>query len=203
MSIAFELQIDERSDLGKGAIRRIRREQDLVPAVIYGGKGKPRSVTVQHKDLRKLLENEASFSRVLALKDQDGGEEQVILQALQRHPARDLVLHADFLRVAQTSPISVPIPLHFVNVENCIGVRQGGGTVTRKASRVRIRCLSAKLPEYIEVDMAHVDVRQSVRLSDLHLPDGVEIPQLRKGSAYNIQVAAVNPPRGGTLAVDE
>lgn len=205
MSAKLALQVAERTERGKGATRRLRRERDLVPAVIYGAGAETRSVSILQKDFRKLLEDETSWSRLLTLKSGDGGEERVILQDLQRHPARGLVLHADFLRVTETTPISVRVPLHFINAETCIGVRQEGGNISRKVSRVRIRCLPAALPEYIEVDLAEVHVKQSVRLSDLTLPEGVEIPQLKKSGSHNLQVAAVNPPRGagGKFAEDE
>lgn len=204
MSTTFELQIAERADRGKAATRRLRRQQNLVPAVIYGAGQEVSAIALMQKDLRKALEQEAFYSHLLTLKYADGREEKVILRDLQRHPARDQVLHADFLRVSDSTPISVGVPLHFINTENCIGVRQGGGNLARKASRVRIRCLPSKLPEYIEVDMTDIAVKQSVWLSDLKLPEGVEIPQLRKGRSYDLQVAAVNPPRGGgALSADE
>lgn len=195
----FELNVAQRMDLGKGSTRRLRRLEGRVPAVVYGGSGKdPESVALSANELRKALENEAFYSHVLTLKHESGNAETVILKDLQRHPARGDVMHADFLRVDPETPVLVGVPLHFINRESCIGVRQEGGSITIKVKRVTVRCLPERLPEYIEVDMADVHVKQSVRLSGLALPDGIEIPQLRRGRAYDTQVAAVNAARGGS-----
>ena len=155
MSDAFELEATSRADVGKGASRRLRRLEKKIPAIVYGGGKDPSSITLGHDDLWHHLENEAFFSHIITLKI-DGTAEDVLLKDLQRHPAKDLLMHADFLRVDKNQPIVVNVPLHFTNEEACIGVKVQGGRISHFANDIEIRCLPKDLPEYIEVDMLEV-----------------------------------------------
>jgi large subunit ribosomal protein L25 len=188
----FALNAEARSDLGKGASRRLRRNANLVPAVIYGGEKAPQSVSLLAKDLAKLLENEAAFSHVIAL-NVSGATETVLIKALQRHPAKGFVLHADFQRVVAGQKLTAHIPLHFINEATSVGVKQGGGEVSHTISEVEVSCLPKDLPEFIEVDLAKVEVGQTVHLSDLTLPKGVELVALAHGN--DLAVANIHASR--------
>ena len=183
---------EARSDLGKGASRRLRRNVAMVPAVIYGGDKAPESISLLAKDFAKLLENEAAYSHVLTL-NVAGSNESVLIKALQRHPAKGFVLHADFVRVVAGQKLTALIPLHFLNQETSVGVKQQGGEVSHVLSEVEVSCLPKDLPEFIEVDMAAVEVGQIVHLADLKLPKGVELVALAHGN--DLAVANIHASR--------
>lgn len=192
MTVEFALNAEARSDLGKGASRRLRRIASLVPAVIYGGEKAPQSISLLAKDLAKLLENEAAFSHVLTL-NVAGTAETVLIKALQRHPAKGFVLHADFVRVVAGQKLSAHVPLHFINQESSVGVKQQGGEVSHTIVEVEVSCQPQDLPEFIEVDLAQVEVGQIVHLSDLNLPKGVELVALAHGN--DLAVANIHASR--------
>ena len=194
----FALNAEVRSDLGKGASRRLRRNVSMVPAVIYGGDKAPQSISLLAKDLAKLLENEAAFSHVLSL-DVAGTKENVLIKALQRHPAKGFVLHADFQRVVAGQKLTAHVPLHFINEATAVGVKQQGGEISHTISEVEVSCLPKDLPEFIEVDMAAVEVGQTVHMSDLKLPKGVELVALAHGNdlaVSNIHASRVKDEEG-------
>ena len=196
--INFALNAEVRSDLGKGASRRLRRNESLVPAVIYGGEKPAQSISLLAKDLAKLLENEAAFSHVLSL-DVAGTKENVLIKALQRHPAKGFVLHADFQRVVAGQKLTAHVPLHFINEATAVGVKQQGGEISHTISEVEVSCLPKDLPEFIEVDMAAVEVGQTVHMSDLKLPKGVELVALAHGNdlaVSNIHASRVKDEEG-------
>ena len=188
----FALNAEARSDLGKGASRRLRRNANLVPAVVYGGEKAPQSVSLLAKDLAKLLENEAAFSHVIAL-NVSGATETVLIKALQRHPAKGFVLHADFQRVVAGQKLTAHVPLHFINEATSVGVKQGGGEVSHTIAEVEVSCLPKDLPEFIEVDLAKVEVGQTIHLSDLKAPKGVELVALAHGN--DLAVANIHASR--------
>jgi len=119
------------------------------------------------------------------------------LKALQRHPAKPQLLHADFLRVDATHSITMRVPLHFTNAEKCVGVRLGGGTVSHAISELEIRCLPSNLPEAIEVDLTDLNLGEIIHISELTLPAGVESVQLSHGADHDLPVVSVLAPRGG------
>ena len=188
----FALNAEVRSDLGKGASRRLRRNESLVPAVIYGGEKPAQSISLLAKDLAKLLENEAAFSHVLTL-NVAGANESVVIKALQRHPAKGFVLHADFVRVVAGQKLNAHVPLHFINEASSVGVKQQGGEVSHTITEVEVSCQPQDLPEFIEVDLAKVEVGQIVHLSDLTLPKGVELVALAHGN--DLAVANIHASR--------
>ena len=192
MTVEFALNAEVRSDLGKGASRRLRRNVAMVPAVIYGGEKAPQSISLLAKDFAKLLENEAAFSHVLTL-NVAGSNESVLIKALQRHPAKGYVLHADFVRVVAGQKLSAHVPLHFINQETSVGVKQQGGEVSHTLAEVEVSCLPKDLPEFIEVDMAKVELGQIVHLADLKLPKGVELVALAHGN--DLAVANIHASR--------
>ena len=188
----FTLNAEARSDLGKGASRRLRRLASQVPAVIYGGDKAPVSISLLAKEVAKLLENEAAYSHVIAL-TVDGAVETVVIKALQRHPAKGHVLHADFVRVVAGQKLTAHVPLHFLNQETSVGVKQQGGEVSHSAVEVEVSCLPKDLPEFINVDMAKVEVGQIVHMSDLTLPAGVELVALAHGK--DLPIANIHASR--------
>ncbi len=188
------LHAKARDNAGKGASRRLRRLANEVPAIVYGGKKNPQNISLVHDDLAHALENEAFFSQIISL-NVDGKTEDVILKDLQRHPAKPLILHADFFRVSKKQAINVKVPLHFMNEENCIGVKQGHGSIAHNISELEITCLPGDLPEYLEVDMAGVDIGDVVHISDIKLPQGVTSVALSQGEEHDLPVATVNAPR--------
>ena len=197
MSDQFELQAEVREDMGKGASRRLRRLADQVPAIIYGGKKDPQPLTLIRKDLEKALENEAFYSHVLSIVV-GKTKEKAILKDLQRHPAKDSVMHADFLRVDDKVAIKVHVPIHFMNEEESIGVKTEGGIVQHQNTDIEILCLPGLIPEYIEVDMLEVETGQIVHLSDVTLPEGVTSVALALGEDHDLAIASINAPRGSS-----
>jgi len=192
MTAEFTLNAEARSDLGKGASRRLRRLANQVPAVIYGGEKAPQSISLLAKEVAKLLENDAAYSHVIAL-TVDGAVETVVIKALQRHPAKGHVLHADFVRVVAGQKLTAHVPLHFLNQESSVGVKQQGGEVSHSAADVEVSCLPKDLPEFINVDMANVEVGQILHMSDLVLPAGVELVALAHGK--DLPIANIHASR--------
>lgn len=190
--MSFVFQAEVRSDLGKGASRRLRRLASQVPAVIYGGDKAPVSISLLAKEVAKLLENEAAYSHVIAL-TVAGAVETVVIKALQRHPAKGHVLHADFVRVVAGQKLTAHVPLHFLNQETSVGVKQQGGEVSHSAVEVEVSCLPKDLPEFINVDMANVEVGQILHMSDLVLPAGVELVALAHGK--DLPIANIHASR--------
>ena len=194
MSNEFQLNAESRSDTGKGASRRLRRLQERVPGILYGGEAEPQMISVELRELKKALENEAFYSHILTLKV-DGKDVQAVLRDLQRHPAKGVPTHADFLRVDKTHKITMNVPLHFINEAGSIGVKKQGGEIQHNISEVEVSCLPQDLPEFIEVDMAEVEMNAIVHLSDLKLPKGVELTQLALGDDHDQPVAAIHAPK--------
>ncbi|MEE9102482.1 50S ribosomal protein L25/general stress protein Ctc [Pseudomonas nitroreducens] len=190
--VDFVLNAQERSDLGKGASRRLRRNAGLIPAVVYGGEKAPQSLTLELREVAKLLENEAAFSHVITL-SVGAAKETVLIKALQRHPSKGFVMHADFQRVVAGQKLTAHVPLHFINEATAVGVKVGGGEISHVIAEVEVSCLPKDLPEFIEVDLAKVELGQIVHLSDLKLPKGVELVQLAHGN--DLAVANIHASR--------
>jgi large subunit ribosomal protein L25 len=190
----FELNAELRTDKGKGASRRLRRNADMIPAILYGAGKAPLSLTLAHKDIHKACENEAFFSHIITI-NADGDSQQAIVKDLQRHPAKDRIMHADFLRIQMDQAITVEVPLHFINEDSCVGVRQGGGNVSHNMTSIEISCLPGDLPEYIEVDIEHLDLGDAIHMSDLRLVEALSIPSLQQGADHDHVVVSVNAPK--------
>ncbi|BFM20072.1 50S ribosomal protein L25/general stress protein Ctc [Gilvimarinus japonicus] len=197
MSEDFILNAEGRDDLGKGASRRLRRLAGLVPGIVYGGRKNPVNITVSHKELTKHLESEAFFSHIISLVI-DGKAEDVILKDLQRHPAKAQLIHADFMRVSKTKKLNTSVPLHFLNEETSVGVKTQGGNIVHNMVQLEVSCLPADLPEFIEVDLAKVELGQVVHISDIKLPKGVTSVALSHGEDHDLPVVAINKPKGAT-----
>ena len=190
----FTLNAQARNDLGKGASRRLRRNADLIPAVIYGADKEPASISLQTREVAKLFLNDAAFSSILQL-NVDGKKESVLIKDLQRHPAKGFVLHADFIRVVAGQKLTTIVPVVLLNEEECVGAKTGGGDIFRLAAELEITCLPQDLPDAIEVDMLNVNVGEIVHLADLVAPKGVEFTALTQAQENNMAVASVQEAR--------
>ncbi len=197
MSQQFTLDAEIRDCKGKGASRRLRRLENKVPAIVYGGEGKdPISLTLQHNKFIRALDNEGIYTQMITLNIGDITE-TVVLKDLQRHPARHQIMHADFMRVDKDHAIHVNVPLHFTNEEACIGVKTQGGKISHQIVEIEIIALPGNVPEFIEVDMTNVEIETILHLTDIKLPEGVQIASLLQGEDHDLPVAAIHAPKGG------
>ncbi len=194
-AIQFELEADVRTDkdMGRGASRRLRRIE-RVPAVVYGAGEQAVSLLLDHHKLVKALSFEAFYSRILTLKV-GKKTEKVILKALQRHPSKPRLLHLDFLRVRADQKLEMHIPLHFKGAEEAPGLKEGA-VFAHLMSDIEVSCLPGDLPEYIEVDVSQMGLDQSIYLSDLKLPKGVELTAFAQGTeGHDQQIVSLHIPR--------
>lgn len=173
----FQLNAVNRSaeQQGKGASRRLRK-QNLVPAIIYGGNEEPTAIAVKYNELIKALENEAFFSHILTI-NVDGDEHQAVIKDLQRHPAKGVPLHADFMRIVKGQKIHMNVPVHFEGKEDAPGTKEGG-ILSTLVTDVEIICLPSRLPESLVVDVSKMQIGDTYHLSDIVLPEGVVIYEL-------------------------
>ena len=185
----FILNAQARTDLGKGASRRLRRLAAQVPAVVYGGDKEPASIMMLAKEVAKLFENEAAYSHVIEL-NVDGKKENVVVKAMQRHPSKQFIMHADFVRVVAGQKLTAIVPVHFVGEEAPV---KKGGEISHVLNEIEVTCLPKDLPEFIEVDLSALEVGAIVHLSDIKAPKGVEFVALAHGD--DKAVANVHAPR--------
>jgi large subunit ribosomal protein L25 len=194
------LNAELREVVGKGASRRLRRLEGLVPAIIYGGKTggntrKPTNITMKSNELKKALENEAYYSSIITLNIGDKTE-QVVLKDMQRHPARDHVMHADFLRVSKTTILKSSLPIHFINEDICEAVKTGGAKINHQMASIDVICAAGDLPEFIEIDLANAAVDAVIHLSDITFPKGVQSLALSHGPDHDTAVVSLFTPKG-------
>ena len=187
------LEAETRTDMGKGASRRLRRLENKVPAVIYGGDKKPMSIHFLHNKVIKALEMERIYSSVFDITI-NGKVEHVILKALQRHPYKPLVMHMDLQRVSKKDVLVKLIPIHFTNEAQSPGVKEGG-MINHTMTQVEVRCQAQDLPEFIEVDMTGVSMDQVVHLSDLKLPKGVHLTIDVADGSHDTPVVSIHAPK--------
>lgn len=195
----FIVNAEARTAQGKGASRRLRRE-GKVPAILYGGKGEPLNLQVDANELNHHLLHEAFFSHILTIKHA-AGEDQAVLKDLQRHPAKAQILHADFQRVVAGQELRMNVPLHFIN-EGASPAGKQGGVVEHLATEVEILVLPKDLPEFIEVDLAALEIDHTVHLSDIKLPKGVKLAVLEHGGD-DAGVAVAHLPRAAVETDDD
>lgn len=200
MSLSFELDAVSRSDTGKGASRRLRKT-GMVPGIVYGAGKDPEMISVAHNILLQHLDHEAFYSHILTL-NVDGSAQKVVLKDLHRHPSKPFIMHLDLLRVRDDEKIKMHVPLHFLNEDKAVGVK-AGGKISHAIVDLEISCLPKDLPEYIGIDVAEMDIGDALHLSDIKLPEGVEIPQLGLGDDHDLPVVSISAIRGGQAADDE
>ena len=176
MSDEFNLIAEMRDDRGKGASRRLRR-QGKVPAIIYGAGREPRALMFDHNKVLRELENASFYSSILTIKVGDESR-AAIVKDIQRHPAKKIILHIDFQRIVEDEKIRMQIPIHFLGEEDAIGVKIGGGSVSRLMTELEVSCLPKDLPEFLEVDISELELDQMLHVSNISLPKGVEISEI-------------------------
>ena len=190
MKTSFELVAEFRETQGKGASRRLRHE-GKVPAILYGGHSEARKLSLSHQKLLIMLDNERFYSTILSLKVGDQTQ-NAILKDVQRHPYKNAIVHIDFQRVEDNQMIRMSIPLHFTGAAVAPGVKTQGGMVSHMRTEVEVSCLPKDLPAFLEVDLSGLSLNESIHLSQLALPPGVELMALAKEDAA---VAAIHSPR--------
>lgn len=199
MSVEFELNAKTREDLGKGASRRLRRE-GWIPAIMYGGNKQPEPLMVEQREILKSLRDDGFYSHILNIKI-GSRTERAILKDIQRHPYKPVVSHLDLQRVSAEDKIRVHVPVHFLNEKGSKGIRQGG-VISHHLIDIEITCLPKDLIESIDVDIANMEIGDALHLSELKLPEGVEIVQLH-GEEGDTAVVSIHHPQAGTTAEDD
>ena len=180
MAKEFDLIADYREDQGKGASRRLRHE-GRVPAIIYGAGRPPRPITFDHNKVMHQLENESFYSSILNVKVGEKSQ-AAIVKDIQRHPAKRQIMHIDLQRIVEDQAIKMNVPIHYIGEEDAPGVRDGGGTVTKRVNDVEVTCLPKDLPEYLELDISHLELDEMMYITDIKLPEGVEIVGLAQAA---------------------
>ncbi len=179
------LSAEIRTEQGSSHARRLRR-RNRVPAIIYGLKGKENSsLSLCHNEMIKLLKDRSSRTKMLSLHISGHDKpivEQVIIKAIQRHPVTRFVVHTDLLRVDAKTKIIVMVPFQFINEEKSPGVREGG-VVNHITTQIEVQCLPGKIPAGIEVDLSSLKLNESIYLSDIKIPEGVELTLLKQSLA--------------------
>ncbi len=175
-----------REAAGKGASRRLRRAASI-PAVLYGGNAAPQSIQLEHEKTWLASQNEWFYSSILDL-ELDGKVQKVLLRDIQRHPYKQIIMHLDFQRVDENQALRAKVPLHFLNQEKSPAGKTAGVVVTHELNEVEVSCLPKDLPEFIEIDLSGLAVGGIVHLSELKLPKGVELPELKLGKEHDVAV---------------
>ena len=193
MANQHTLQATGRKDEGKGASRRLRHA-GFVPAVVYGGKSAPLSIQVEHEKTWLASQNEWFYSSILDL-EVDGKVESVLLRDIQRHPFKQRIMHLDFQRVDANQTLRASVPLHFVNGDKSPAGKSAGVVITHEMTQIEVSCLPKDLPGHIEVDLSELKAGDTVHLSQVALPAGVEIAQLKLGADHDVAVAVARMAR--------
>ena len=192
MSNEIILNADLRVRTGTNKTREIRREDSMVPAIIYGNDEESKNIKLKLNELTKASENELFYTQVLKIL-LEGNEEKVVLKELQREPVKGKFLHADFQRVSRKTKLKVIVPFRFNGEEDCEGVKTDGGVLAKAISEIEIACLAGNIPEAIEIDITNLMLNEAIRLSDINLPEGAEIPGFDEENDQ--MIVSVNPPR--------
>ena len=192
MSDQIILNAETRERTGSNKARVIRKVDGMIPAIVYGDEKESLNLKLYLNELTKASQNELFYTQVLLIKNGDL-EEKVVLKELQRDPAKGKLLHADFQRVSKKTKLKVVIPMNFINEEECIGVKNEGGLITKAIREVEIMCLAGNIPESIDVDVINLELGSSIRLTEVILPEGSEIPGLTDETDQ--MVVSVNAPK--------
>lgn len=182
----YSFKAEIRTDLGKGASRRLRHE-GKIPAIIYGGDTAPVSLTLDHDKVNNAAAHEGFYSSILTLVI-DGKKVQAILKDMQRHPFKPKLAHLDFQRVSAKEELTTRIPVHLLNEES---VQKNGGVVIRHETDIEISCLPKDLPDSVEIDLDGFEVGDNVHLTDIKLPEGVTSVELGRGEDHDLLVVAI------------
>ena len=193
MAEQFTLAAVERPSYGKSFNRTLRRSGSI-PGVVYGGKEQPKKISILEKDMVKAVEIPGFSTQILKI-SLSGNDVDVVVKEIQRHPATSRVMHADFMRVDPDSKITLIVPIRTINDDTSIGVKVSGGQVNHLINDVEISCLASNLPEYLEINVQEMDIGDSVLLSGIFLPEGVEITALAHGEDRDQAVVSVTETR--------
>lgn len=186
MAKTHEIKVERRTDEGKGASRRLRHAAKI-PAIVYGGELKPVSIQIDHEAIWLASQHEWFYSSILDL-SLGGDIQKVLLRDMQRHPFKQQIMHLDFQRVNENEALRTAVPLHFLNEDKSPAGKSAEVVVTHELNEVVIECLPKDLPEHIEIDLSNLAVGDIVHLSDLKLPAGVSIPELKLGKEHDLAV---------------
>ena len=186
------LNADLRERTGSNKARVIRKVDGMIPAIVYGDEKETLNLKLRLNELTKAAQNELFYTQVLLIKT-EGSEEKVVLKELQKDPAKGKFLHADFQRVSSKTKLKVIIPVNFLNEEECIGIKEDGGVVAKAIREIEIMCLAGNIPESIDIDIANLNLGDSLRLTEISLPEGSEIPGL--SDETDQMVVSVNAPK--------
>mgnify|MGYP001229372441 FL=1 len=192
MSDQIILNAETRERTGSNKARVIRKVDGMIPAIVYGDEKESLNLKLYLNELTKASQNDLFYTQVLLIKNGEL-EEKVVLKELQRDPAKGKFLHADFQRVSKKTKLKVVIPMNFINEEECIGVKNEGGLITKAIREVEIMCLAGNIPESIDVDVTNLELGSSIRLTEVVLPEGSEIPGLTDETDQ--MVVSVNAPK--------
>ena len=194
MANNHNIQATSRDTLGsKGASRRLRTA-GFIPAIVYGGHAEPKAVQFAHNPIWLLSQHEWFYSSILSL-DIDGKVERVLLRDMQRHPFKQQIMHLDFQRVNENEALRVAVPLHFVNVEKSPAGKAADVVVTHELNEIQVSCLPKDLPEFIEVDLSSLSAGDTIHLSQVKLPKGVDVPELKLGADHDVAVVVARHGR--------
>lgn len=193
MATEHSIRATARNDEGKGASRRLRRAAQI-PAIVYGGTAAPKSIQLEHEKTWLASQNEWFYSSILSL-DIDGKVESVLLRDIQRHPYKQVIMHLDFQRVDANQALRAKVPLHFINQEGSPAGKTAGIVITHEVNEVAISCLPKDLPEFIAVDLKDLKPGDTVHLSQIALPAGVEVPELKLGADHDVAVVIARHAR--------
>lgn len=204
MAVNYEFNAEKREEKGTAAARRMRHQMK-VPAILYGGHADAAMLTLNHLEVEKKLMDEGYFSHVLSINVEGEQPQQAIMKAMHRHPSKPRILHMDFMRVSADEKLKVNVPLHFLNEDTCVGVKTGGGSVLHNMTEIEVICLPANLPEFIEVDVSMLEIGDALHMSQLNIPDDVEVAALTHGDEHDHDqiVVSVQAPRVEVEIEDE
>jgi large subunit ribosomal protein L25 len=189
MATNHKLTATSRKIEGKGASRRLRTA-GYVPAIVYGAGTEPQAIQVLHNDILLGSRFESFYSSVIEL-TVDGKAQKVLIKDWQKHPFKQLMLHMDFQRVNENEAVRVAVPVHFLNQEKSPAGKTAGLVISHNLTEITVSCLPKDLPEFIELDLAKLAAGDIIHLSDLKLPNGVEIPELALGKEHDVAVVTV------------
>lgn len=197
----FNLDATVRTDLGKGASRRLRHA-DKVPAILYGGDDAPIALTLEQNKVNQAQEFEAFYSHILTI-NIDGKAVQALVKDMQRHPFKPKVTHIDFQRVIAGEKLHTNVPIHFLNEDKSEAIK-AGGIAEHHVNEIEVTCLPKDLPEFIEVDVADLEMDHTIHLSDIALPEGVASVELAKDDeTHDLAVVTVKKSKKASSTDEE
>lgn len=187
------IKATSRAVEGKGASRRLRHAASI-PAIVYGGNAAPQAIQLDHEKIWLAQQNEWFYSSILNL-DIDGKVESVLLRDMQRHPFKQIIMHLDFQRVDANQALKAAVPLHFLNQDSSPAGKAADVVITHELNEVTVSCLPKDLPEFLEIDLGALKSGDVIHLSQIKLPKGVELPELKLGKEHDVAVVIAKPGR--------